>query len=93
MAGLEELDATVTLGQQLQTEEGPVVLVNIFTIDPADEEALLEAWAHDADFMKKQSGYISTQMQKGIAGSSPACRRGRHDHCYHAYLDSLRSPK
>ncbi len=70
MAGLEELDATVTLGQQLQTDEGPVVLVNIFTIDPADEEALLKAWAHDADFMKVQPGYISTQMHKGIAGSS-----------------------
>ncbi len=70
MAGLEELDATVTLGQQLQADEGPVVLVNIFTIDPADEEALLKAWAHDADFMKVQPGYISTQMHKGIAGSS-----------------------
>ena len=70
MSKLEELDATVTLGQQLQTGEGPVVLVNIFTIDPADEEALLKAWAHDADFMKAQPGYISTQMHKGIAGSS-----------------------
>jgi heme-degrading monooxygenase HmoA len=31
---------------------------------------LVKAWAHDADFMKEQPGYISTQLHKGIAGSS-----------------------
>ena len=30
----------------------------------------MKAWAHDADFMKVQPGYISTQLHKGIAGSS-----------------------
>lgn len=70
MAQFEELDATVTLADQMQEQEGPIVLINVFTIDPADEEALLEAWAHDADFMKAQPGYISTQLHKGIAGSS-----------------------
>jgi heme-degrading monooxygenase HmoA len=39
-------------------------------LPPADEEALLKAWSHDADFMKSQPGYISTQLHKGIAGSS-----------------------
>ena len=34
------------------------------------EAALLAAWKHDADFMKQQPGYISTQLHKGIAGSS-----------------------
>src|SRR5262245_12815872 len=38
-------------------------------VDPRDEEALIKAWSHDADFMKTQPGYISTQLHKGIGGS------------------------
>lgn len=70
MANFEELDATVSLADQMQHDEGPIVLMNVFSIDAEDEQALLAAWAHDADFMKMQSGYISTQLHKGIAGSS-----------------------
>lgn len=69
MTAFEELDKTVTLAAQMQADEGPVVLVNLFTVDAAEEAELLAAWAHDADFMKAQPGYISTQMHKGIAGS------------------------
>ena len=54
----------------MKVDEGPIVLINLFTIDAGDEEALLKAWAYDADFMKAQPGYISTQIHKGIAGSS-----------------------
>ncbi len=70
MPKFSELDQIVTLADQMQADEGPVVLVNLFTIDSSDEDALLNAWAHDADFMKAQPGYISTQMHRGIAGSS-----------------------
>lgn len=70
MANFKELDATVTLAEQMQAEDGPIVLINVFTVDAADEDALVKAWAHDADFMKAQPGYISTQLHKGIAGSS-----------------------
>lgn len=70
MAHIEEMDKVVTLADQMQAEEGPVVLINVITVDAKDEEALLKAWAHDADFMKSQPGYISTQLHQGIAGSS-----------------------
>ena len=70
MSGFEELDKIVTLADQMKAQEGPVVLINVFTVDATDEDALLKAWAHDADFMKAQPGYISTQLHKGIAGSS-----------------------
>ena len=70
MSGFGELDAVVTLADQMRSEVGPVVLVNLFTVDAGEEDALLSSWAHDADFMKQQPGYISTQMHKGIAGSS-----------------------
>ena len=70
MSGFENLDVVVTLADQMQSNEGPIVLINLFTVAPDDEKALLKAWAHDADFMKAQPGYISTQLHKGIAGSS-----------------------
>lgn len=71
MPEFRELDNHVDLGQQIQSkEEGPVVLINVFTVDSAEEAALVSAWSHDADFMKSQPGYISTQLHKGIAGSS-----------------------
>jgi heme-degrading monooxygenase HmoA len=70
MAAFKEMNDQVGLADQLQSrEDGSVVLINVFTIDTADEEALLAAWAHDAEFMRAQPGYISTQMHKAIGGS------------------------
>lgn len=70
MPTLKELNETVSLQTQMQSnEDGSIVLINVFTIDPKDEEALLKSWAHDAAFMKAQPGYISTQMHKAIGGS------------------------
>ncbi len=67
---IKELDELVSLNQQFKSnEDGTIVLINVFNIDPADEEALLEAWSADAAFLKTQPGYISTQMHKGIGGS------------------------
>lgn len=48
----------------------PVVLVNVFTVAESDIPALLKAWEDDANWMKKQPGYISTQLHRGIAGST-----------------------
>ncbi|WP_281929423.1 antibiotic biosynthesis monooxygenase family protein [Roseibium album] len=70
MANFEELDRVVSLADQMKAEEGPIVLINVFTVDAGEEEALVAAWSHDADFMKAQPGYISTQMHQGIAGST-----------------------
>ncbi len=70
MPTLRELNEGTSLGQQLQSnEDGSVVLINVFTIDEEDEKSLLTAWKADAEFMKKQPGYISTQMHRAIAGS------------------------
>ena len=71
MPGFKELDENVSLGDQMQVnDDGSIVLINVFTVDPSEEDALLAAWAHDASFMKEQPGYISTQLHKGIGGSS-----------------------
>lgn len=70
MPAFKELNENVGLRAQMESnEQGPVVLINVFTVDLADEAALLAAWSHDADFMKAQPGYISTQLHKAIGGS------------------------
>ena len=46
------------------------MLVNFFQVDEADIPALLKAWEADANWMKKQPAYISTQLHQGIAGST-----------------------
>ena len=69
MSMLRPLDPAFPIEQQLATDASPVVLINLFTIDRADEQALLAAWAHDAEFMKQQPGFISTQLHRAIGGS------------------------
>jgi heme-degrading monooxygenase HmoA len=67
---LQEMDERVTFREQLQQDTGPVVLINRFNVAPEDTESLLQAWADDAAFMKQQPGYISTQLHRGIGGST-----------------------
>jgi heme-degrading monooxygenase HmoA len=70
MLQLKPLDQTVPIFQQLNTECSPVVLINLFQVAEEDIPALLDAWAADANWMKQQPGYISTQLHQGIAGST-----------------------
>jgi heme-degrading monooxygenase HmoA len=64
-----EMDRSVTLADQLKSDEGPVVLINTFVVPPEDAGRLLDAWSADAAVMKSQPGFISTQLHRGIAGS------------------------
>jgi heme-degrading monooxygenase HmoA len=69
MLTLKPLDTKVPIQSQLSEIQSPVVLINIFTVDEKDVSSLLKAWEHDANWMKKQPGYISTQLHRGIGGS------------------------
>jgi heme-degrading monooxygenase HmoA len=69
---LRALDPNFPIGRQLGVDAGPIVLVNVFTLDNADEHTFLEAWKSDAEFMKRQPGFISTQLHRAI-GESPTC--------------------
>jgi len=64
-----EMDRTITVAEQLNDDGGPVVLVNKFDVDPAEVDDFIAVWADDAAFMKRQPGFISTQLHRGIAGS------------------------
>jgi heme-degrading monooxygenase HmoA len=70
MLQLKPLDETVPIFRQLSAEQAPVVLVNMFNVAQDDIPALLQAWSADANWMKQQPGYISTQLHRGIAGST-----------------------
>ena len=67
---LRPLDPAFPIERQLAVDASPVVLVNVFTLDKADEPAFLEAWQDDAQFMKQQPGFISTQLHRAL-GESP----------------------
>ena len=70
MLELRPLDPNVPIFQQINVDVSPVVLVNVFQVDEKDIPALVEAWEADANWMKQQPGYISTQLHRGIAGST-----------------------
>ena len=70
MLQLRPLDPASPIDRQLAVEATPVVLVNVFTLDKADEETFLRVWHEDALFMKRQPGFISTQLHRAI-GESP----------------------
>jgi heme-degrading monooxygenase HmoA len=69
MPQMRPLDANFPISSQLAVAASPVVLVNIFTVDAADADALLEAWEKDALWMKQQPGFISTQLHRAIGNS------------------------
>jgi heme-degrading monooxygenase HmoA len=67
---MRPLDPTFPIERQIAVDASPVVLVNVFTLDMADEQSFLQAWQDDAQFMKRQPGFISTQLHRAI-GDSP----------------------
>jgi heme-degrading monooxygenase HmoA len=70
MPQLRPLDPNFPIERQIMLDASPVVLVNLFTLDKADEQEFLKAWQEDALFMKQQPGFISTQLHRAI-GESP----------------------
>ena len=69
-AKLAEIDNHVTLAEQLQQKTGPVVLINKLSAAFKDVDQLFAVWKEDATFMKRQPGFISTQLHQGITGST-----------------------
>ncbi|WP_419688955.1 antibiotic biosynthesis monooxygenase family protein [Burkholderia theae] len=70
MSQFKPMDPNFPIQQQLGIAAEPVVLVNVFTLAPADEADFLATWKNDAEFMKRQPGFISTQLHRAI-GDSP----------------------
>jgi heme-degrading monooxygenase HmoA len=69
MISLRSLDEQVPIQQQLGATASPAVLMNVFAVPADDVDVFLAAWGHDANWMKRQPGFISAQLHRGIAGS------------------------
>jgi heme-degrading monooxygenase HmoA len=69
MLSLRPLDPAYPIEQQLQATAAPVVLINVFTVLESDIPALMAAWEKDANWMKRQPGYISTQLHRAVGAS------------------------
>lgn len=69
MSLIQPLDPSFPIERQIDLDISPVVLVNIFKLDKADERDFLKVWQSDADFMKQQPGFISTQLHRAIGDS------------------------
>jgi heme-degrading monooxygenase HmoA len=70
MSEIIEIDPRFTFIGQLQSTEGPIVMLNIFRIDQEDIDAFERHWAHTAAFMKQQDGFISQQLHRGLDGAA-----------------------
>jgi heme-degrading monooxygenase HmoA len=70
MSLLKPLDPGFPIERQIGLDASPVVLINVFTLDKPDEETFLRVWQDDAVFMKRQPGFISTQLHRAV-GDSP----------------------
>ena len=64
MSLLRPMDPAFPIERQLTIEAGPVVLLNVFTLDEPDEQTFLRAWKDDADVMKRLPGFIATQLHR-----------------------------
>jgi heme-degrading monooxygenase HmoA len=70
MPQMRPLDPAFPIERQLAVDADAIVLVNVFTLEEADEGTFLKAWQNDAAVMKRQPGFISTQLHRAI-GQSP----------------------
>ena len=80
MLQFRPLDPSFPIQRQLAIDAAPVILVNVFTMDQADEQTFLEVWQDDAAFMKRQPGFMQLlHLQIPVqAGQIPVSRsRGR----------------
>jgi hypothetical protein len=53
MVKIVEMDEKITLSKQIEEKnDGPVILINKFTVTPEEVDKLLRAWAADAAYFK-----------------------------------------
>ena len=67
---LLKMDEQVTFVEQMiQDTGGPIMQINKFNVNPDEVDEFLKAFAATDKVLKRQPGYISAQLHRGIAGS------------------------
>jgi quinol monooxygenase YgiN len=64
-----EMDIRVSIFMQMEEDIGPVILIERIKVDPEESDLFIKGWATETEKFK-QPGFISTQLHKGIGGSS-----------------------
>lgn len=67
---LRSIDPAFPIEKQLAVPASPVVLMNVFTLEQADEAKFIDTWREDAEFMKRQKGFISTQLHRALGNNA-----------------------
>jgi len=71
MAKFVEMDERIKFKDQSEEKiDGPVILINKFNVHPDMVEQFLKDWAEDATAFKRQQGFVSAQLHKGVGKSS-----------------------
>ncbi len=71
MARFVEMDERVKFKDQAEEKiVGPVILINKFNVHPNKVEQFLKDWTQDATAFKRQQGFVSAQLHKGVGKSS-----------------------
>lgn len=66
----KEMDKQVGIKDQVSGKSTqPTISVNVLTVEPKDVDQFVTSWKIDADYFKRQPGFISTQLHRGIEGS------------------------
>ena len=69
MIKLVEMNEKIPFSAQIEEKVGPVIVISKFNVNPEEGDQFLKEWASGAEVMKRQPGFISTQLHRGIAGS------------------------
>lgn len=70
MAKIVEMDKRASIFMQMEEDIGPVILIERIKVDVEESDLFIKGWATETKKFKKQAGFISTQLHKGIGGSS-----------------------
>ncbi|MGA4211673.1 antibiotic biosynthesis monooxygenase family protein [Ralstonia pseudosolanacearum] len=92
MPRFEPLDPGFPVARQVEIDAGPIVMINLCTMAPEDEDAFLAAWAEDSRFMKRQPGFISTQLHRAIGDNPTYVNYAVFDNVA-AWRDAFRHPE
>jgi hypothetical protein len=67
MAIFLEMDERIKFKDQTEEKVGdPVILINKFNEHPDKIEQFLNDWVEDATVFKRQQGFVSAQLNKGV---------------------------
>jgi heme-degrading monooxygenase HmoA len=53
----------------MEENVGLVILINKFSVNPEEFDLFLKGWSNEAEKIKEQPGFISTQLHRVLVGA------------------------